>query len=1100
MRARALAISLLSAIALCAALAGSAMAASAPAWELRLTPMPSNLTPGGSDEYLLSATNVGAAPATAPVTLSLSLPESLTPLQAEGRNQSPPFTKASCQIVTVPLTCETDAAVVPGGRFWAKFKVAVAPEPSGSSLTVGSVSGGGVQDKSTSAEPPFQAAPLPFGFLAPGLIAPMTEEDGSAAFLAASHPYQQTIAFGFPTEYPEDLLTNAGHPHEVDLDLPSGLIGDPAATPVLCSEAQLETGTCPLAAQVGVFEVTTIEGAAGIIGLNRDPLYNMAPQQGSPAELGVNIAGLGLFAHLFASVRTDGDYGIKVTTPDVLALGTTPIFEVQTQVWGDPSDPRHGLAGQCPGPEPGKTVPCPLPEQQLPFWTLPGHCTGQSDVTSIRADTWEQPGDFKEATYESGDLNGTSVSLTDCASLDFHPMIRSKPTTNLSDSPSGLDFDLNQPQDLTKNGRASAALRDAVVTLPAGMVVNPSQANGLEACGVTQIGLSTAIGATPIHFTDRPASCPEASKLGTVEVTSPLLARRNELHQLELDPETGLPLPEPLHGSVFLAEPFQNPFDSLLAVYLSVEDPKTGIYAKLAGRIEPDPQTGQLVATFKENPELPLQDVRLSLFKGARASLITPLTCGTHSTTTDLTPWSAPEGAEATPADSFQTTATPAGGACPAAETELPNAPGFAAGTLTRGAGSYSPFVLKLSREDGTQRLTGFDTLLPPGLTAKLAGIPACSDAAIAQAISRSKPEEGILEKTSPSCPSSSALGTVNVAAGAGPTPFHTTGTAYLAGPYKGAPSEHGRDHPGDRRPLRPRHRRRPRRPLPRPKYRPDPRRLRPLPDHPPRHPARPARGRRASSTGPTFTLNPTSCDPMAITGSAISIFGQSSPLSTPFQVGGCGSLPFKPKLSLQLKGKTKRTSHPTLIANLSAKPGEANIAKAQVKLPQAAFLDNAHIGTICTRVQFAAKSCPPGSVYGTVSATTPLLDYPLTGNVYLRSSTHQLPDLVADLNGPSSQPIEIALAGTTDSVKGALRNTFEAVPDAPVSKFHLELFGGKKGLIILSAGLCKSPKAQVQLDGQNGKFFDTSPTVRTSCPKKHKKKAKHHQGGNAHR
>ena len=608
---------------------------------------------------------------------------------------------------------------------------------------------------------------------------------------------------------------------------------------------------------------------------------------------------------------------------------------------------------------------------------------------------------------------------------------------------------------------------------------------------MTQIGLSTAIGATPIHFTDRPASCPEASKLGTVEVTSPLLARRNELHQLELDPETGLPLPEPLHGSVFLAEPFQNPFDSLLAVYLSVEDPKTGIYAKLAGRIEPDPQTGQLVATFKENPELPLQDVRLSLFKGARASLITPLTCGTHTTTTALTPWSAPEGAEATPADSFQTTATPAGGACPAAETELPNAPGFAAGTLTRGAGSYSPFVLKLSREDGTQRLTGFDTLLPPGLTAKLAGIPACSDAAIAQAISRSKPEEGILEKTSPSCPSSSALGTVNVTAGAGPTPFHTTGTAYLAGPYKGAPLSMAVITPAIAGPfdlgtvvVRAALNLDPNTAQVHAVSDPFPTILHGIPLD--------LRAVAVRLDRPSFTLNPTSCNQMAITGSAISIFGQSSPLSTPFQVGGCGSLPFKPKLSLQLKGKTKRTSHPTLIANLSAKPGEANIARAQVKLPKAAFLDNAHIGTICTKVQFAAKSCPPESVYGTVSATTPLLDYTLTGNVYLRSSTHQLPDLVADLNGPSSQPIEIALAGTTDSVKGALRNTFEAVPDAPVSKFHLELFGGKKGLIILSAGLCKGPKAQVQLDGQNGKFFDTSPTVRTSCPKKG---AKNHHG-----
>ena len=246
----------------------------------------------------------------------------------------------------------------------------------------------------------------------------------------------------------------------------------------------------------------------------------------------------------------------------------------------------------------------------------------------------------------------------------------------------------------------------------------------------------------------------------------------------------------------------------------------------------------------------------------------------------------------------------------------------------------------------------------------------------------------------------------------------------------------------------------------------------------------------------PDFTLNPTSCDPMAITGSATSALGQTAALSQRFQVGGCSRLAFKPKLSLRLKGSVKRSSHPRLIATLTARPGEANIARAQVKLPKAVFLDQTHIGTICTRVQFAADACPAGSVYGKVEATTPLLDYPLTASVYLRSSSHQLPDLVAKLKGPATQPIEIALAGKTDSVKGALRNTFEAVPDAPVSKFRLELFGGKRGLVEMSDGFCADRRATVKLDGQNGKTYDSRPTVRAECKAKGKRSKGKAAGG----
>ena len=235
-------------------------------------------------------------------------------------------------------------------------------------------------------------------------------------------------------------------------------------------------------------------------------------------------------------------------------------------------------------------------------------------------------------------------------------------------------------------------------------------ANGLGACSEQQIGYAPSGG--QIHFTEAPQSCPDAAKLGTLEVSVPLLDHK-------------------LQGAVYAAKPFQNPFGSLVAIYLAIENERDGIVAKLAGKVVPDPQTGQLTATFTESPQLPLEDVELHFFNGPEAALTTPLACGKYTTTSSLVPWSTPEGETEHPTDSFQTT-VPAGGsgACPASEAGAPNSPSFSAGTIAPQAGAYSPFVLKLVRQDGTQRLARIDTTLPKGLTGKLAGVPYCSEAA----------------------------------------------------------------------------------------------------------------------------------------------------------------------------------------------------------------------------------------------------------------------------------------------------------------------------------------------------------------------------------
>lgn len=1106
MTARRHLVAIIAAFSLAAALASTASATpAAPAWALTLTPLPANFAPGAQVEFLLYATNVGADATSSPSYIEATLPEALTPLSVRGSNSTPGTSEPGCAILAQTVRCEAPDSVGSGREFFAQMKIQVASSPSGGSLIQSTVGGGGAPSASATISPPLQGEALPFSIQGPGLSAPLTEPDGSPATLAGSHPYQQTISFGFPIEAPETHgLSNSGHPRDVALELPRGMIGDPAASSVLCTGAQFEGEGCPVASQVGVFELDTLAGEVGNNGPFTTPLFSLVPPPGVAAEFGTNAGDIGFYVHILAGLRSDGDYGIEVNTPDIIALGSTPIFSIQTQLWGDPSATVHDpIRGRC-----SRSIVevCPaIAPQRTAFLTLPGDCPGNPLPFAVRADSWEQPGTFVESTYDSADLAGDPVSVGGCSALEFQPTIEARPTTNLTDSPSGLDVELHQPQNTDKEQRSTAQLRDATVTLPEGMSVNPSQAGGLNVCNPAQIGLLTQVGqGGPIHLSKQPAACPDAAKLGTVDVTSPLLVQRDASHKLELDPETGEPLPEPLHGSVYLAKPYENPFGSLLAIYLDIEDPQTGIVAKLAGKVTPDPQTGQLTTTFTENPELPIEDISLHLFGGARGALITPPTCGAtnskgeeepHATTTDLIPWSAPETPDAHPSSGFSLSAAP-GGPCARTGQDLPNAPTFTAGTLSPQAAAYSPFVLKLSRADGTQRLTGFDTTLPPGLTGKLAGVGECSEAQLARAASRSNPEEGILERRDPSCPAASRLGTVDVAAGAGPTPFNTQGTAYLAGPYKGAPVSMAVITPAIAGPFD----------LGTVVVRvalyvdPDTARIHavsdPLPTILDGIPLD-VRSIAVKLDKPDFTLNPTSCDPMKITGSALSTLGQSAALANPFQVGGCPQLPFKPKLSLKLKGGTKRASHPKLIATLKAKPGEANVASAQVKLPPSAFLDQAHIRTVCTRVQFAADSCPKGSIYGTASAVTPLLSDPLSGNVYLRSSNHKLPDLVVALKGPASLPIEIDLDGKTDSVKGALRNTFEAVPDAPVSSFRLELFGGKRGLVVNSRNLCAhSYRAEVNLDGQNGKVFDTKPAVGTDCRKGRKGKGKRHAHG----
>jgi hypothetical protein len=1091
------------ALALCAWLVpatASNAAPAAPAWQLNLIATPTNLAPGTTGVgakppiYLLTSTNIGGAPTTDPVTISATFPAGIVPksvaglfADGEGITDDPSVPAPTCGVAAQTVTCTAPGPINPSRYSGAKIRVEVsAALQAGETLpdATASVSGGGAAPVDLAIPTRIDTEPPPFGFLAgpTGLRSLLTNADGSPATQAGGHPDQLTIDFGFPIDQEGPNAVSADPPRDIVTELPRGLIVNPNATE-RCTEIELVGVGCPDSSQVGMITVVTqVIGPQPAV----SPLYNMVPPPGSPATLAFEAANVGIYVHLKGGVRSDGDYGLAATAADTLAKPGTPLLGVQAQLWGDPSSPSHDqIRGRCRS-EPEVFAPCQVAPKTTAFLTMPSQCTGPI-ATTMRARSWKESNEGIEGLPHvrsalSTDVEGNPVGVSGCNQEEFEPTISAKPTTNLADSPSGLDFILHQPQDQELGHIAPANLKDATVTLPKGLVVNPSQAGGLEACSSSQIGLTTPIGQKPIHFTKTPDNCPDAAKIGSLEVTTPLLDH-------------------PLPGSVFIAKPFDNPFNSLLAIYLSIDDPQSGTIAKLAGEVIPDPVTGRLTNRFEENPELPLEDVKLHLFPGARAALTTPITCGTfdeegkevpHTTTSTLTPWSSPEGLDAHPTDGFKATAAPGGGPCLKEETEAAGNPSFSAGTVLPQAGAYTPFVLKLSRNDGTQRLKGIEATLPPGLAARFAGVATCSEAQIDQAISREKPNMGILEQQSPSCPATSAVGTVNVAAGSGPTPFHTEGTAYLAGPYKGAPLSMAIITPAVAGPFD----------LGAVVVRtalyvdsvtaqgkavsdPLPQIIEGIPLD--------VRSVEVKLDRNRFTLNPTSCEPMQITATSTSALGGTTGLASPFQVGGCKELDFGPKLSLRLKGGTRRTDHPKLIALLRSGGEEANLSRVQVKLPPSAFLDQAHIKTICTRVQFAADTCPRGSIYGRASVKTPLFDEPLGGNVYLRSSNHNLPDLVLDLRGPQSQPIKIEVAGKTDSVKGALRNTFEAVPDAPFEVARVELFGGKRGLIVNSRNICaKRYRATVKLKGQNGKTYNAKPVVKADCRKAKKRKSAH--------
>jgi hypothetical protein len=1075
-----------------------------PAWAAPVfdihTSTNSTAAPGGTIEYFVIAANVGEEKsadldedgiADEPLHLQVTLPPGLTGLSSSVVQQGASTWDCSETDFSLhPTTIEcanltvTDPRVTSLRKVKVRIKAAVDPAASGVLTSRFEVTGGGAAP--ASALDPTLVTTDPPAF---GIDAFDSRVSGDAAgspyTQAGGHPYAISTAVFFDTltnPIPSKGQTWPVEPaKDILVDLPPGFSGDPSATSgVRCSLAELSNsnGTdarplCPPGSQIGV---TTIFTAEGVLLGDPIPVFNVDPPPGVPARFGFSVGGS--VVTLDGAVRSGGDYGLSVNVrnvPEGLALAGTELT-----FWGTPADPSHDVERACPG-EAGPAAGGPICTTDLPlraFLRNPTSCAGPQPTT-MHADSWFHPGALSaEGTPLAGDPSWRSATVlshnppgfpaspldpttqwgepqgtTGCDKVPFEPSITVRATSHAADTPTGLDVDLTMPQSSDPDEIDQADVRSARTSLPLGMVVNPAAAAGLVGCSQADVGLDN--GADP--------KCPDASKIGSVEIDSP---------QLE----------DPLVGSIYQAKQFDNPAHSLLAFYTVAKGP--GLIIKLAAHVEADPVTGRLTTVFEDDPQLPFDHYRLHFNDGPRAALINPPTCGTAVSHSVFTSWARP-GEGVVSDDSFQITSGPNGRPCPNGLGGRPFDPRLEAGVSDPLAGATSPFALTLSREDGEQRLRDLTLDTPPGLSAYLKGVPYCPDAAIAAARARSNPGDGALELAAPSCPAASQIGTVSAGAGAGPIPYHVnTGRVYLAGPYKGAPLSLAIVVPAVAGPLD----------LGNVVVRaaahvdPSDAHLRVLSDPLPQiiHGIPlDVRSVYVAIDRPRFTLAPTSCRPMSVDGALGGSDGAAASPSTHFQVAGCGALGFKPRLGLSLEGKTNRGAHPAFRAVLRARPGDANIGRAAVALPHSEFLDQAHIRTVCTRVQFAADACPPGSVYGHARAITPLLDQPLEGPVYLRSSNHRLPDLVAALRGQ----IEVDLDGRIDTVRGGIRNIFAVVPDAPVTKFVLKMKGGAKGLLQNSRNLCAGDfRASAVFEAQNGRARTLRPLLANDCGGKARK------------
>ncbi|HET7445063.1 MAG TPA: hypothetical protein VFJ57_10430 [Solirubrobacterales bacterium] len=840
---------------------------------------------------------------------------------------------------------------------------------------------------------------------------------------------------GFPTAFIKEIV----------VDTPEGLSVNPEALDQ-CTIEQIKAVACPPQSLVGVNYLTvagqvpepkesepaekeckklapTFPEGECIQARVALPVYNVVPFDGAPSMVGFNTAAGPTY---IVGSLSPVDQHVTFTISDIHAPSSTspPIIESRLVFFS------------------AKGATNLNPTADGTYLTMPSNCAGgQTSVLHLLS----QGPPFEASQTETQASYTTPTGASGCNAVPFNPDVAVNPTGPKNvDTPEPTTVDVGIPFD-PEDEIANSYLKTATVLLPEGMGINPASGNGLQACTAAQFG----------YHTNNPIACPEAAKIGTVEVQAP-----------------GLP-PNSIGGDVYVGEPLKNgpavaDTGEQFRIFIHAFSTRYGVNVRLIGKVFPDSATGQLTAIVDENPQATFTNFRLHFFGGTKGTLTSPPTCGPNTTKTILTPWSGQ--ANATPSQSFALNGFPGGGNCPKTLAERPFTPGYSATVDNPKGGAYTPFRVNVARVDGQQEVKLINVTLPKGLTGKLAGIPYCSE----DAINGARLLSGKAEQAAPSCSSASQIGTTTSGAGSGGAPLQLPGKVYLAGPLHGStlslavitPAIAG---PYDLGNV-----------VVRVAVNVDPTTAQinavsePIPnvfggvklD---------IRSIKFDIDREKFMINPTNCSKQATAGTinggganpASQAAWSSYAVSYPYQASNCSKLGFTPKFHVRLTGPTTRAKNPQIRAILEAGKGQANIARTALTLPHSLFLDNSHIGTVCTRPQLASNSCPASSIYGFAEAKSPLLDKKLKGKVYLVPGGHELPDLVADLRGQ----VRIQLHGVISSKRGGLKTVFNETPDVPVTKFVLNMKGGDKSLLVNSTNTCKEKqRAVLNIKGQNGK------------------------------
>ncbi len=860
---------------------------------------------------------------------------------------------------------------------------------------------------------------------------------------AGSHPFQLTSTFDLNQDFRNvrELTgisqvepTAPAQQRNVSFELPPGLIGD---ANVVAHEGAVQqcSGTdfgtlgpneinfCPPNTAVGVATLTFFDPITLLHHSSVVPVFNLVPAPGEPARLGFSAAGVPVL--LDTSVRTGRDYGVTVTIHN--ASQAVQVLGARVTIWGVPEDPAHNSARgwACLGyTAAGKCEPGPEVKKPSAFLTLPTACTGRP-LATVTGESWPHhvggelvvgkigPGPGENAENSIYQLH----SFTGCEALEITPTLSVEPERQEGNVPTGLTVRVKVPQEqaLEPGELAQSALKDTTIEFPTGVLLNPANANGLEACGENEPGIGF-LGAGELEpgyvantFTANVPECPEASKVGSVSIRTP-------------------DLPNELRGGVYVAAQNANPFGSLFATYIIAQDPVSKVLVKLAGEVSINPTTGRVTSTFLGTPDVPFEELTLHLFGGeahgsGRTTFTTPPCGPVEPTKATFVSWSGKTVHEEAP-----------GFVAPECPGGRPLAPSIRGSAAVPQAGAFSAFELTIENADSDQRLTDADVTLPPGLAAVLASVTPCQEP----------------QASSGTCGPESLIGHATAAVGLGGEPFvQSAGRVYLTGPYEGAPFglsivvptkagpfdfgnvvtrstievdettaavtigsplptfvNTGRYQTGVPVQLKQVH----------------------------------VRTDRAN-----FQFNPTNCTAMPITASFTGNEGGKATASAPFQVDDCGALSFAPKFSASVAAQGSKADGTAFSATVeSGGVGVEGIRKVFLTIPKILparlqpTLQNACLDSVFS---VNPAGCPEDSFIGMATVYTPVLKAPLTGPAILVSHGNTaFPDVEFMLQG---EGIHILLDGKTDIKNGVTYSRFESAPDAPLTKFVTELPAG---------------------------------------------------------